>query len=227
MAIDEEQLRLMLERRSKRTSLAGVAGSARIATSTPQTTSGLRRFFERARVATSFSLVLVVTVAIALVAVSVRRGSDVGIGPVGLYQSEAPVGTGAVGANTCVALRLTDDAYRSGTVTVWWWLKGSHGCASSTSGIVAATARLAAVQLRADGGVPNRTGHRVDLDLQLVPSGSEMVTFTLDSARANPGQAMPAYKGVGSGGQPFQLTAMSSLSVDEPGTTSPPTPRQP
>ena len=191
------------------------------------------------RTAASAFAIVVVTIGVVLVAVTARRGAETrgtetggtetGLGPpVGLFQSESPVGAGPVGANTCVALRLTDDAYRTGSVTVWWWVVGPAGCRSSTSGVVSAPARLTSAPLSATSDLPARVGYRIDLDLELVPSGSETITFTLDPTRSNPGsQAIIAYKGTDTSGSAFEFAPVVAVSVDEPGPAPPPTPRQP
>jgi hypothetical protein len=230
MDVDEEQLRLMLEARGRRTSVASVADSVRLVTRNQQA----RRFtwsraLETVRMLASVFVLFVVTAAVVIVIVNIRRATEGGQAmPVGLFRSETPVGTGPGGMNICVAIRLTDDAYRTGSLTVWWWTRGSDGCRSSASGVVPAPARLASVPLSASLGLPDRVGYRVDLELQLVPSGSETVTFTLDAARPNPGsQAILAYRGVGTSGATFELAPVASISVDEPGTATPPTPRQP
>jgi hypothetical protein len=178
--------------------------------------------------AASGLVMCVAAVAMLLVAITVRLGPDATGGPpVGLFQSEDPVGTGRVGATTCVALRLTDEAYRVGTVQVWLWLVGPAGCRSSTSGVVPAPARITSVPLAAGRGLPERLGYRVDLEIQLLPGGSETIAFVLDTAR-NPGsQAIVAYKSAGASGSAVELTPVETITVDEPGAPPPPTPRQP
>lgn len=100
--------------------------------------------------------------------------------PVGLWQSDGSVGTGAVGSEMCVALELSDAAYRDGTVTIWWWLRGESGCRTSESGPMASSASLTPVQLPAGGSRATRPGYAVSMTLALLPAGEETVRFLLD-----------------------------------------------
>lgn len=178
--------------------------------------------------AASGLVICVAAVAMLLVAITVRLGPDATGGPpVGLFQSEDPVGTGRVGATTCVALRLTDEAYRVGTVQVWWWLVGPAGCRSSTSGVVSAPARITSVQLAAGRGLRDRLGYRVDLEMQLLPGGSETIAFVLDTARSPGSRAIVAYTSADASGSAVELTPVEAISVEEPGSAPPPTPRLP
>jgi hypothetical protein len=147
--------------------------------------------------------------------------------PVGLFQSDHPVGTGSVGSRTCVGLRLDDLAYRTGAVSIWWWLVGPAGCHSSTSGLTASQAKLVPVSLPGTSGSPDRAGYRVELDVPLIPTGSESVLFTLDPDVATPGQGVPAYPGPTVSQSVVLLVPVPELDVRGSGGEPAPTPRSP
>jgi hypothetical protein len=64
--------------------------------------------------------------------------------------------------------------------------------------------------------------------VQLIPDGSERLTFTLDVQGSAPdGKAILARKGSASSGSEVQFAAVPDISVDEPGSKPPPTPRLP
>jgi hypothetical protein len=172
---------------------------------------------------------IVAALAIGAVTVVGRRGADAGPRtPIGLYQSEGPVGTGPVGRRTCAALRLDAAAYRAGRVVVWWWSVGPAGCTSSSSGIVSTEARLTTVRLAASSDLPDRTAGRIDLELRLIPDGSEVVTFTLDLLRGDPeARSIIGYRGSTASGSVVEFKPVATISVAEPGHEPAPTPRQP
>ncbi len=227
---DSERIRSMLVERSRRISVAGVVDAVSDATNGPRTTrptwlGSLRA----ARAAVSVMLVAAFALALVAVTLTARGRTEVGSAtPVGLYQSEDPVGEGPVGASVCVAVRLTDDAFRTGNLTLWWWMVGPKGCRTSNSGVVSGPAKIAAVPLSGSLGLPARVGYRVDYDLQLIPDGSETLTFTLDVQGSPSGaKAILARKGSASSGSAVQFAAVPDISVDEPGSEPPPTPRHP
>jgi hypothetical protein len=167
---------------------------------------------------------IVAALAIGAVSVVGRRGADASPRtPIGLYQSEGPVGR-----RTCAALRLDDAAYRTGRVMVRWWSVGPAGCTSSSSGIVSTEARLTTVMLAASSDLPDRTAGRIDLELRLIPDGSEVVTFTLDLLRGDPeARSIIGYRGSTASGSVVEFKPVATISVAEPGHEPAPTPRQP
>jgi hypothetical protein len=64
----------------------------------------------------------------------------------------------------------------------------------------------------------------VELDVPLIPTGSETIVFTIDPEVATPGQKIPAYAGQGVSGAAVLLDPVSALDVRAPGGGSPPTP---
>jgi uncharacterized membrane protein len=147
--------------------------------------------------------------------------------PVGLFQSEGPVGTGPVGSKICVGLRLDDEAYRTGATEASWWQVGPTGCRTSVSGVIASPVKLVQVSLPATDALPARTGYRVELELPLVPAGTETVVFTIDTGAAAPGGGLRAYPGPGVSRSGVLLALVPALDVREPGTGPPPTPGSP
>jgi hypothetical protein len=220
----------MLIERSRRTSVADVVDAVSDATKGPRRTRPTWLGSLRAvRAAVSLTVVAGFALAMLAVTLTARGRAEVGSAPpVGLYQSEGPVGEGPVGASVCVAVRLTDDAFRTGNLTLWWWMVGPKGCPTSNSGVVSGPARIAPVLLSASSDLPARVGYRVDYDLQLIPDGSETLTFTLDVQGSAPGgEKILARKGAASSGSEVQFEAVQDISVDEPGSKPPPTPRLP
>ena len=225
MELDDVDLRSMLDRRATR---AAPGQLQRIVV--PIRSSGVRSrwspvFARTLTGARSTMAILLGAVAIAVVVgLRLGNGNPAGANPHGLFQSDTPVGTGQVGARTCVALNLDDSAYSSGSVTVSWWLVDGRDCRISTSGISTSPATLTPVPVPT-GALPARAGYRIDLKLDLVASGSETITFVLDPtvATATPG-AIAAHAGSSASGPKFEFSAVGALDVREPGAKPIPTP---
>src|ERR1700674_1723312 len=110
MDVDSERIRSMLVERSRRTSIASVVDAVSDATKAPRTTRPPWLGSLRAARA-AVSLMVVAGFALALVAVTLtaRGRAEVGSAtPVGLFQSEGPVGEGPVGTSGRVAVPLAD-----------------------------------------------------------------------------------------------------------------------
>lgn len=146
---------------------------------------------------------------------------------VGLFQSDSPVGVGPVGTKTCVGFRLDDATLRGRTLDVTWWSVGPAGCQTSSSGLVISQARLVPVTVPGSSGSVGRPGYRVELDVPLIPTGTETIAFTIDPEGASPEDGIPAIAGSTASGAPVLLERVQMLDVRTPGGQSPPTPRTP
>ena len=167
-----------------------------------------------------------VALAVALAAFAIR-GPSAGSAPppVGMFQAEQPVGLGIVGSETCVSVELDDQAYTSGAVTVWWWMVGEKGCRTSVSGPMATKAQLHAIDLTGPAGLVPRTGYRISFVLQLLPSGSEEVVFTLDPGQGSPSpDRIAAFSGADITTSNLTFDRVDKLDVAEPGGPNIPTP---
>ena len=188
----------------------------------------LRRLATPIRALATTTAVLVVAGAIVIIALRPAANGGPATSPIGLFQGQQPVDIGVVGSKTCVAVKLDDDAYRSGVATAWWWQIGVSGCQSSVSGPMPVSAKLRPVALIGPGDLRSRTGYTVEFVLQLLPSGSERVAFTLD-----PGQgpaesnAVAAFAGDGPAAANNAFDRITKLDVTEPGGPSIPTPAIP
>jgi hypothetical protein len=216
----EQDLRTLFATRANRSGWADVDGMVERAMShQPTPVLGKARLAIDAIGALTRGVLVLVVLAIVGFAVALQSGSRTP--PTGLWQSEGPVGTGIVGSNTCLAVDLTDPAYKSGAVTVWWWApdEGKTDCRTSSSGPMEAIAALESVQL----GV--RTAFRIQLDLELIGGGSESVVFTLDpSAVATDGVSLAGFAGEGPRGRALNFSLVHGLDVTPPGGVPAPTP---
>jgi hypothetical protein len=223
---NDDNLRLMLISRARRAPTVDLGDMVDQATKAPPE----GRWSRIGRMASLLrdSAAMVVLAGLLVTALSVgvwaHFGGSTTALPVGLWQSEQPVGTGAVGSETCVAIELTDATYRSGRVRVWWWLMGSADCRTSTSGPMETTATLTEVRLPGAGALAERTGFVVELELQLLPSGTETVAFTLDPMRVQSTSSLVAYSDRNQSGRVLLFTSVRSLDVQQPGGTPVPTP---
>jgi hypothetical protein len=86
------------------------------------------------------------------------------------------------------------------------------------------TATLTEVRLPRAGALSERTGFVVELELQLLPSGTETVAFTLDPMRVQSTSTLAGYSGRGQSGRVLSFTSVQSLDVQAPGGTPVPTP---
>src|SRR5258705_7077282 len=218
MEIDDERLRTMLARRAGRQSVTAIVDGLNHVTGGDQDRRSWKPF-GTLRATFGAAATVLVAVVIATLAVTTRQIPTVGsTPPVGLFQSDVPVGTGAVGSKICIGLQLDDHAYQARSTTIWWWLVGPRGCRTSTSGVTAADATITPVATTDADGLPSRMTYRVELVLQLLPSGTEVVAFVLDPDGAPPGtKGLQTYAGTSVSKSPLLLTPVSALAVDEPG----------
>jgi hypothetical protein len=120
---------------------------------------------------------------------------------------------------------LTDAAYRSGKVKLWWWAPDRGGCRTSTSSPMESTAKLTVVQLPGAGLLGERPGLRIELELQILPSGTETLAFTLDPLRAGDvASELRGQAGISPAGRSISFRAVSALDVALPGGVPAPTP---
>jgi hypothetical protein len=227
MGLDEGAIREALSIRAAEADPTSVAAQLRDVTAQRQDRlfgASLRRLRSPlGALATTFATI---AVAIAIAAFALR-GPSIGSAqpPVGRFQAEHPVGLGRIGAETCVMVELDDQAYQTGTVSVWWWLVGEKGCRTSVSGPMATSAELAAVNARGPAGVASRVVYRVSFVLQLLPSGTEEVVFTLDPGQGSPGpDRLAAFRGADVLASNLTFDRVDTLDVVEPGGPNIPTP---
>lgn len=179
MTADDEVRSMLLSR----------AARSRFNDSSALVSGALARPRTRAVPVGSLAGALAVLVIVLGVSTLLRAGIGGAAKPVGLWQSDRAVGTGAVGSEMCVALELSDAAYRDGTVTIWWWQHGDGGCRTSESGPMASSASLTPVQLPAAGSTAARPGYAVSMTLALLPAGEETIRFLLDPTIDGAGNA--------------------------------------
>jgi hypothetical protein len=224
---DDGLIREALAVRAARSDPTSVTAQLRDVTTEPQDSS-YGTFLGRIRSPLGAIATTAVTVAVAVaIAAFAIKGPSTGAAqpPLGLFQAEEPVGLGAVGSETCVTVQLDDEAYRSGAATVWWWTIGDKGCRTSSSGPMATSAQLVAVDLRGPAGLASRTGYRIAFTLQLLPSGSEDVVFTLDPGQGPSGSDhIAAFGGADVIATTNAFDRVEKLDVTEPGGPNIPTP---
>lgn len=230
MDFDDDHLRRMLAGRASRTPSTAVTGVPQSVVGAPQGSPWIARL-PLGSIRTAAALIVVALGAIAVTSLGRFSVSSPGLTTRvadGLYQSASPAGVGPVGSKTCVAIRISDESYKRGVVDVWWWTVGPSGCRSSMSGPSPAIATLLPVALPSIEDLPDRTGYKVALELELLPSGSETIEFILDPDRskASTGQVI-ATRGAEPFGATLSFDSVAALTVAEPGGTPIPTPRLP
>jgi hypothetical protein len=225
MNIQDEDLRQVLLARGNRSGWIDVERMVTdaMASSPASVTSKARPFLSALQ---EFSRgIVVVVAAVAVIGVGVALQDGAGSRPTGLWQSKEPVGTGAVGSATCVAIDLTADAYETGKVTVWWWAPGGGDCRSSSSGPMEAVATIDSVSLAVPGLGSQRAAYRVHLDLEVIGGGTERVEFVLDPFGRRAGAAgLAGFAGRDLSGRGLDFTQVSGLDVTPPGGVPAPTP---
>jgi hypothetical protein len=222
MNVRDEDLRAMLSARSNR---AGWIDADRlVAESVDRPLPRAARPAITALRDAGRSLGLIIVV-VALIGVAVSAQGAAQARPVGIWQSRLAVGTGEVGSRTCVALNLSDDAYKTGQVSVWWWAPGQGDCRTSSSSPTQAVAQLTPVSLPASGSGALRSAYRVQLDLDLLGGGSERVEFVLDPLGQSAGAGrLAGSAGADLGGRPLDFTRVPGVDVAPPGGVPAPTP---
>lgn len=170
---------------------------------------------------------ILVVVVLASIGVGALLLGGVQSPPTGLWQSKAPVGTGVVGSKTCVAVDLSETAYKTGDVTLWWWApgEGESDCRTSSSGPMEAVATLASIPVADAALGTERSVFRIQLDLELVGSGTERIEFVLDPFRkAADAASLAGFAGADLGGRALEFNRVQSLDVTPPGGVPAPTP---
>lgn len=210
MAFDDDALASMLRARSRRATF--VYDGAALSITYPRQT-------HRAP-ATSTLILGTALLSVALVVGAwVQGGSGRNTRPTGVWQSEQTVGTGDVGSDTCVAIELTDTAYQSGRVSLWWWAPGTGGCRTATSSPMKSAASLTLVSVDAHEVA------RVELTLDILPEGTETLAFVLDPTRVGKDESkLLGNAGGDGGGRELAFSAVPAPDVELPGGGPAPTP---
>ena len=216
MAVDDEALTSMLRARSRRADFA--LDAAAFTATLPQ---------QNRRAPTTSTLVL--GTALLSVALVVGAWGLSGSGrdprPTGTWQSEQTVGTGPVGSDTCVAIELTDEAYESGHVQLWWWAPGKGGCRFATSSPMESTASLTSIQVSGITPVDSHEAFRIELTLDILPEGTETLAFVIDPSRTGSDETkLLGDGGAAADGQPLSFVSVSAPDVELPGGGPAPTP---
>lgn len=224
---DEGTIREAMSIRAARADVATVAAQLADVTNLPQDAGRPTVLRRIASPINGLATAAVTVGAAVLIAAFALRPASTGATqpPTGLFQSDRPVGLGDVGSEICVAVALDDRAYETGEVTVTWWELGDKGCRTSTSGPMATAARLVTASLQGPGDAPSRSGYQVSFVLQLLPSGSEEVAFTIDPGQGTPdADRIVGFRGTSTTAPDITFERVNHIDVVEPGGPDIPTP---
>lgn len=229
MNLTDGSIHAMLDSRARRLRPESVVEAARRIADTSNAT--LRSpIFQRIRLAGA--LAAAATVGMVILFVLIQPGLRTGPGAgsprlfqPGIYQSSRALGGDGVAEHLCVAIALDDRYVRPTPVGAWWWSAAATDCRQAASGVVAQSFIVTPVELPSTGPLPARTAYLVSFEIQLLPAGTQAVTFTLDpAARTSQSDPVPARIGP-SGSASVDFALVSALQVEVPGGSPLPTPQ--